>query len=93
MTVTHQEQPTLSSNSSDWDAHFRTARDLACQKPDLISALTFIVGWEADRALRQAIRNHETGNRDADGKKWDTCFRFCIEGVLAKWARDRRSNR
>lgn len=59
----------------------------ACQEPTLADALAWIAVWENDRAVKQAIRNKESGERNPDGSLWDTCFRRCFEEVLAQYPR------
>ncbi len=57
------------------------ALEIACKEPTLIDALSWICVWESERAIKQA----KEGLVDADGKGWDTCFKFCIERVYEKY--------
>lgn len=65
--------------------NIQEAVNRACEEKELIDALTFICNWEADRAIKQAIKNHDENYVDADGKGWDTCFKICIKEVLNLW--------
>ena len=53
----------------------------ACKRSTLLDALTFICIWESERIVKQAKKKLY----DADGKGWDTCFRFCLAGVVKKY--------
>ena len=53
----------------------------ACQEPTLLDALSWICVWESERVVKQAKKNL----RDADGKMWDTCFKFCLKKVLEEY--------
>lgn len=58
----------------------------ACEEPTLLDALTWIAVWECERAIQQARKFYETGERTgANGAGWDTCFRFCFEPVMKAW--------
>lgn len=57
----------------------------ACQEPTLVDALVWIAMWENDRAVHQALRNTESGQRDPNGRLWDTLFRRCFEEVLKQY--------
>jgi hypothetical protein len=51
---------------------------IACKEPTLAKALAHIAVWEADRAVRQALRN-EVG---PSGQTWDSCFGYMFEELL-----------
>ena len=53
----------------------------ACKESTLLDALSWICVWESERVVRQAKREL----KDADGKGWDTCFRFCLERVMKQY--------
>lgn len=53
----------------------------AIEQPTFLKALVWIAVWENDRAVNQALK----GERDADGKMWDTCFERCFEAVKEAW--------
>lgn len=57
------------------------AVEKACQEPTLLDALSWICVWESERVVRQAKKEL----RDADGKGWDTCFKFCLGRVIEKY--------
>ena len=61
--------------------NIKEAVEKACEEPTLIDALSWICVWESERAIAQAKLNLV----DADGKGWDTCFKFCIERVFEKY--------
>jgi hypothetical protein len=56
---------------------------IACQEPTLVDALSWICVWENARALKQAQDNPGSG---ANGAMFDTCFRYCIQRVLAEYS-------
>ena len=58
--------------------NIKEAVEKACEEPTLIDALSWICVWESERAIAQAKLNLV----DADGKGWDTCFKFYIERVF-----------
>jgi len=51
----------------------------ATKDMNLLDALVHVAIWENDRAVKQALR----GERDVDGKLWDTCFRTALGSVLS----------
>lgn len=53
----------------------------ACKEPTLLDALSWICVWESERVVKQAKKNL----RDADGKGWDTCFKFCLREVMEEY--------
>ena len=57
----------------------------ACQQPTLLDALSWIVEWEGDRAVHQALNNYGSGS---DGAGWDTCFRYCLKQVIYNYKTD-----
>jgi hypothetical protein len=61
----------------------------ACQEPSLVEALSWIAVWDADRAVREAIRHHDAGTRDVDGFGYHTCFLHCFRLVMDLWERER----
>jgi len=62
--------------------NIKEATERACQEPTLVDALSWICVWESERVVRQAAKQGLKGIYDADGKGWDTCFKFCIEHVM-----------
>jgi hypothetical protein len=59
--------------------NFQEAIERAIQEPTLVKALTWICGWECDRAIDQARFRYGSG---ANGAGWDTCFELCINEVM-----------
>jgi hypothetical protein len=58
----------------------------ACLEPTLLDALTWIAVWESERAIQQAKKFFETGERTgSNGAGWDTCFKVCFEKVMQTW--------
>lgn len=59
------------------------AVEIACKEPTLVEALGWIATWEGERAIQQAKRFFETGERTgSDGAAWDFCFTYCFERVI-----------
>jgi len=54
----------------------------AVQQPTLVDALTWICVWESERIVKQVRFNFGSG---ANGAGWDTCFKTCIEHVIAAY--------
>lgn len=63
------------------------ALDRACQEPSLLDALTWMAVWENDRAVHQALRNKESGERTPEGGLWETCFRHSFQRLLEHWTK------
>lgn len=53
----------------------------ACEEPTLVDALIWIVGWESERVVAQAMK----GERGPDGQLWDSCYGYCIRLVTEKY--------
>lgn len=66
------------------------ALDRACQEPSLLDALTWMAVWENDRAVHQALRNKESGERAPEGGLWETCFRHSFQRLLEQRYRPKR---
>ena len=49
----------------------------------LLDALVSAAITECERAIQQARHHFETGERNADGTGWETCFRVVFEPLLA----------
>lgn len=65
---------------------FEEALKKACEQPTLLDALNWVAVWECERAIQQAKQFFETGERTGtDGQAWDTCFKFCLEKVMAEY--------
>ena len=59
---------------------------IACKEPTLVDALGWIAVWEGERAIQQAKRFFETGERTgAEGTAWDFCFTYCFKRVIEAW--------
>lgn len=59
----------------------------ACLEPTLLKALNWIAIWETERVVKQVLEWQRTGVRTgSNGGAWDTCFEFCFEQVMNKWA-------
>lgn len=54
----------------------------ALEKPTLVDALSYVAVWENDRAVHEALRNHENKVRTFEGGLWETCFKFLFGEVL-----------
>ncbi len=61
------------------------AVDRACAEPTYLRALSWMADWECDRAIRQALRQKETGISTAAHGLWDTCFDHCFRAVALRW--------
>ena len=76
-----------------YDMDIYKAIKVACEKPTLLDALTWICLWESERVVRQAltnctydgitIRRTEAGKDQEKG--WDTCFKVCLGAVMEAW--------
>lgn len=65
--------------------NLQEAVERACSEPTLVDALAWIAVWEADRAVKQALRNEKTAQRGPDGRQWDTCFKLAFQWVLERY--------
>lgn len=63
------------------------AIDRACRESTLLDALSWIAVWESERAIRQAKRFFETGERTGHNPTagWDTCFGYLFGRVMKRW--------
>lgn len=66
-------------------ANIDAAVKIALTQPSLVAALSWMAVWESERVVRQAIRNTIDDTREADGKRWDTCFEFAFNRLIEKW--------
>lgn len=67
------------------DKNIDAAVDRALAEPTLADALVFLAIWENDRAVKQAIKNHESGERAPNGALWETYFALCFKRLLRKY--------
>ena len=65
--------------------NIKEATNRALQEESLLDAITFMAIWENDRAVKQAIRNYESEERNPDGSMYDTCFRSAFQYLLSKY--------
>jgi len=67
-------------------SNFDEAVEKACAEPTLLEALSWIAVWESERAIAQARKFFETGERTgSNGGGWDTCFKFCFRKVIERY--------
>ncbi len=58
----------------------------ALKEDTLAKALSSVALYDCERAIQQARRFFETGERTgADGAGWDTCFEHLFTQVLEQW--------
>lgn len=66
------------------------ALDAACRQLTFRAGLAYILMWENDRAVRQAVRRaivHEPPG--PDGQHWDTCFGHVLREFMSEWEKIR----
>lgn len=59
----------------------------ACEKPTLVDALSWICVWETDRVVKQYKKNLDEGTVEHCGGTYETCFRYCIQSVMDRYAK------
>lgn len=63
----------------------REAVDRALREDTLLDSLVFMAVWEGERAIDQAMRFMETGERTgAGGASWDTCYKAAFQSLLGR---------
>lgn len=70
-----------------WQFSFSQKLEEALQLPTLAEALSFLALRETERAIRQAFRNARSGERDADGKLWDTMFLHMFRLTIVEYGK------
>lgn len=57
----------------------------ALEEDSLAGALSYAAVIETSRAVKEAIRNKESGEMTSQGGLYDTCFLFLFKMILDKW--------
>ncbi len=65
--------------------NIQEAIEEACKKPTLVDALAWIAIWETERVVEQVREFDRTGISTAAQGRWDTCFKWCFDGVLKEF--------